>query len=1100
MNELKILSWNVRGYTDKERRLEALLEEEHIQVGLVQETWLRKDYTMARNAMLKRHTHGKIFNNRPQGGIGLMLDDTLTMDLEDIPTERADIWNLHVIRHGNIHIAIANMYVPYSTPIALFEPLMRSTAQALEDALGERDIPTLLVGDLNTYSGEAQRITQTTLERIGLTDLLGDVPTSHGQKKLDHAWGNGQFHELVSNVTVTSLIDKVGCSDHDAILIELTMPSNARVQKTHMRPRFKLSKLRDPCMKGRYHKALEQNCKSAYAEITTSPPPQTQQEIDKIQDKINNAVLKAAKDTIGQLTDTKDPNTRRKKAQQQTDSVTKEARGKYLAAAEEYRTFKNHATWKRMKQMYARYTEAKKLHRKKQGRKYAQELGNGDLTELMRTLGRQARSRTRPAPSEHTQEALDAGADFYEKRFAPPPGHFHDMPCDIHMHNEHAQIMWELKRSVTPGKVADLIAQCANGKASGSTGITKELLWVGRCTEKMQKAGTEPYIYKCIVYLLQSILNTGKTPTPWKEEHICCIWKQKGNRNDWAMQRPITLMNLQRKLFEKLLKPVFTRMPFHPAQAGFRSDMCTTSQACVLDHALHTAHNRQNEVHCIMLDIKAAFDTVQWNHLFHECGKRQIPRNITQIVYDMCTQSRIRIVSKGLQSRTFHRTAGIPQGGPLSAILFNISIDQLAEQLHNTGLGIPVTPMETITTTLYADDIALCTETVEKMQKLLDICDDFATEKGFEWAPRKCHLLTTKQQEVTLMLSEQQIPYATECTYLGYPLTIHGIDKRKLLEKNALRYKQTLQRHFRLGLNGNGFPAFAATLCYLQFARPVLEYGLHLFKWTLKEEKQIEALQLQGLRQALGAHRTVSHAAIRRLADAPSMKTRREILAAKFLVKQLTNMGPTNAVRLKTHMFQTPGSRLKQMLQSNKTLLSFARQEYKLDLKTTLPPTEMHFHLPMRAIQATIENHFSEARKKARRKKANTILEALPPFHLARKITKGWKLAYKAERLLIGWILGLIPTHTPNVVCGICDEALLNDSRREHYCACLDALTPGIWDEYSTEDPEEACINPISRTIWFAVREKNSSIRQHHLRNAVEAIENVVSIGLQRHN
>ena len=73
----------------------------------------------------------------------------------------------------------------------------------------------------------------------------------------------------------------------------------------------------------------------------------------------------------------------------------------------------------------------------------------------------------------------------------------------------------------------------------------------------------------------------------------------------------------------------------------------------------------------------------------------------------------------------FHVTNGIRQGGILSPYLFNIVMDDLSKRLNETKVGCQAGGI-LITHLTYADDMVLIAPSARALQKLLDICGNFA--------------------------------------------------------------------------------------------------------------------------------------------------------------------------------------------------------------------------------------------------------------------------------------------------------------------------------------------------------------------------------------
>ena len=70
---------------------------------------------------------------------------------------------------------------------------------------------------------------------------------------------------------------------------------------------------------------------------------------------------------------------------------------------------------------------------------------------------------------------------------------------------------------------------------------------------------------------------------------------------------------------------------------------------------------------------------------------------------------------------------GIKQGSVISPYLFNVYLDELSYSLAQSNFGCHIgdTPMNHFA---YADDLALVAPTARALNRLLEICQDFASD------------------------------------------------------------------------------------------------------------------------------------------------------------------------------------------------------------------------------------------------------------------------------------------------------------------------------------------------------------------------------------
>ena len=81
----------------------------------------------------------------------------------------------------------------------------------------------------------------------------------------------------------------------------------------------------------------------------------------------------------------------------------------------------------------------------------------------------------------------------------------------------------------------------------------------------------------------------------------------------------------------------------------------------------------------------------------------------------------------GITSRFFHTLNGVKQGGILSPILFCVYFGKLLNRVNGSGIGCHLGQLS-FTGIRYADDVALLAPSIEALQQLVNICENFAEE------------------------------------------------------------------------------------------------------------------------------------------------------------------------------------------------------------------------------------------------------------------------------------------------------------------------------------------------------------------------------------
>ena len=93
----------------------------------------------------------------------------------------------------------------------------------------------------------------------------------------------------------------------------------------------------------------------------------------------------------------------------------------------------------------------------------------------------------------------------------------------------------------------------------------------------------------------------------------------------------------------------------------------------------------------------------------------------------MYTNNKCRIKFASGLSKTFSSTCGVKQGDVMSPLLFNLFIDDLANNLKSSISGAISINGLLMNLLRYADDIVLLANSKEALQSYLDILDEFCS-------------------------------------------------------------------------------------------------------------------------------------------------------------------------------------------------------------------------------------------------------------------------------------------------------------------------------------------------------------------------------------
>uniref|UniRef100_A0A9J8CAK8 Reverse transcriptase domain-containing protein n=1 Tax=Cyprinus carpio carpio TaxID=630221 RepID=A0A9J8CAK8_CYPCA len=227
---------------------------------------------------------------------------------------------------------------------------------------------------------------------------------------------------------------------------------------------------------------------------------------------------------------------------------------------------------------------------------------------------------------------------------------------------------------------------------------------------------------------------------------IVSLLYKKGDRTDLKNWRPITLLNLDCKLFSKILA---TRMStvledvIHPDQACAVPGRKITDSLVLIRDTICYARDRNIRLVVLNLDFEKAFDRVSHQYLFQVLQKMGFPERFIAWVGLLYKDLVSKILVNGHLSKAVNICSGVRQGCPLSPLLYVACIEPLAQILRRDkwikGLNVPGTGGLTATCVLYMDDITLLATDVLSIRRAMDLTDWYGRASGLsstEASPR----------------------------------------------------------------------------------------------------------------------------------------------------------------------------------------------------------------------------------------------------------------------------------------------------------------------------------------------------------------------------
>lgn len=366
-------------------------------------------------------------------------------------------------------------------------------------------------------------------------------------------------------------------------------------------------------------------------------------------------------------------------------------------------------------------------------------------------------------------------------------------------------------------------------------------------------------------------LRSGTFPEEWKEALLVLIGKPGGKF------RPICLLSVVGKLLERVLANRIVRLALGAGhnslserQFGFLPGRSTHDAVAAVRGASERARRAGQGCALISLDIKNAFNTIEWFAILGALERYDTPPYLSRMVASYLSDRRIIYeTAAGSGSRRVNR--GVPQGSVLGPLLWVIAYDGI--------LRLPVP--RGCRAFCFADDTMLvvrgesAAQIRERSGEALKRIEGKLTSLGLKISIAKTNVLLINSggpnfgSATTVRISGTEVEASGVIKYLGYYL--NGSWRfREHISRVAEKASRVMAALSRLTPNLRG-PKERTRRLYLAVVTSVMMYGAPVWGPVVEGRvlSRLRRVHRSMVIRVIAGYRTVSYSAACALAGVP---------------------------------------------------------------------------------------------------------------------------------------------------------------------------------------------------------------------------------------
>jgi hypothetical protein len=409
---------------------------------------------------------------------------------------------------------------------------------------------------------------------------------------------------------------------------------------------------------------------------------------------------------------------------------------------------------------------------------------------------------------------------------------------------------------------------------------------------------------ECMLALFNKCIIEKQVPEYWKMSTVTMLHKKDSDPAQPKSYRPISITPCLARLYERLIlarlkKFLRQHKVIIKQQSGFREHRQTKDNIAFLTQKVQQGFMEKKKTLGIFFDVASAFDKVWHNGLLFKLATLKVPYEIVKAIEALLRNRKFQVKVGEIFSTIRNINCGVPQGAVLSPTLFSIYINDLPIR-NKTGLGKENHEFSM----LFADDICYLLTFKDGIQAKLIAQEYLLSLEAWmnTWrlslAPHKCAQIVFSRArkfditELDLSLYGIKIPKESNPKFLGVVF-----DRRLNFEAqiNHIRTKTSERISILKILSFDKFWSLNKILLiklYKSLVRSVIEYSSTIIDSISPSFlKKLEAIQNNSLRAIfqMNWEEKIPVEELRRKAKVESIKERLKKLNELYIEKALVS-------------------------------------------------------------------------------------------------------------------------------------------------------------------------------------------------------------------